>query len=69
MIVPVRNKSGASLGIGLEPWCDEIELEPGQEAEVEFKLTDKLDTIEIDVETQNFVSLWVPPGATIKLRS
>ena len=68
MKVPVRNKSGRSLGIRLEPWCDELELAPGEEAIVEFEIGDELDTIEIDVETENFLSLWVPPGATLKIR-
>ncbi len=69
MKVPLRNRSGVSLGIRLEPWCDELELAPDEEAIIEFEINDELDTIEIDIEKENFVSLWLPLGATLKLRS
>ena len=51
----------------LEPWTDTIELAPDQEAEIEFD--GAADEITIDVNTENFVSLWVPPGAKLKMRS
>ena len=67
MKVPLRNLSGKPLGVMLEPWTDTVELAPGQEAEID--LTSKIDPGEfiIDINEDNFVSLWVPPGATIRV--
>ena len=66
--IPIRNKSDQSLGIMIEPWTDTVEIAPGQEAEVTCKIGAD-DEIVLDFGSENFLSLWVPPGTTIKIRS
>ena len=62
----IENKAGAELGIMLEPWCNRVDVRPGGKAQIEFD-PDETD-VQIDMHDETFLSVWVPPGAKLKLR-
>ena len=61
----IENHASAELGVMLEPWCDREDVPPGGKAQIEFEPSE--DAIQIDFHDDTFLSLWVPPGATLKL--
>ena len=60
----IRNKSTSELGVMLEPWTSREDIDPGQAIEVTGDFSDK--ELVVDVGDENFISVWAPPGSTIK---
>jgi hypothetical protein len=61
----IKNSSNDVLQIRLEPWLDELTLDPGKEAEVRGDFGDGLEGIEFELWPDNFVSISVPAGTRI----
>ena len=62
--IVIRNQSQAELGVMLEPWTDREDIEPGGQLVVEGELSD--DDIVIDHFDDHFISIWCPPGSTLR---
>ncbi len=60
----IRNKSKSELGVMLEPWTDREDIDPNGQLTVEAEFSE--DELIIDVGDDNFLSIWSPPGSTIK---
>jgi hypothetical protein len=61
--IVIRNKSSSELGVMLEPWTTKDDIGAGNILEIAGNFVD--DEIVIDVFSDNFVSVWSPPGSTI----
>ena len=60
----IRNKSRSELGVMLEPWTNREDLEPKGQLIIEADFSD--DDLIIDFGDDSFLSIWSPPGSTIK---
>ena len=62
--VIIRNKSGAELGVMLEPSTDREDIEADGQLIVEGDLSD--NGLIIDFGDDSFLSIWCPPGCTLR---
>ena len=60
--VIIRNKTGAELGLMLEPLTEREDIGAGKSLAIEGVFED--GDLVIDVGEENFISIWSPPGAT-----
>lgn len=61
----IRNLTGMELGLMLEPSTEREDAEAGASIVIEGSFVD--DELIIDIGDENFVSVWSPPGATVRL--
>ena len=62
--IVIRNKSTAELGVMLEPWTDREDIGPEGQIMIEGEFSD--GEIIIDLFDENFISVWSPPGSTVR---
>jgi hypothetical protein len=62
----IRNTSDVELGVMLEPWTDRHDVEAGGQVTIEGEFED--DELIIDVGSENFLSVWCPPGCQLRKR-
>ena len=68
MILPIENKSASKLTVMLEPLTYTVEIEPGQVAELVMPTTPDPGELQFDYHDEQWLSVWVPPDADIRLR-
>ena len=68
MIVPIENKTATRMSVMLEPLTWTVELEPGQVAEIVMPTLPDPHELQFDYHAENWLSVWVPPDATIRVR-
>ena len=68
MILPIENRSSAPLTVMLEPITWTVELEPGQMAEIVMPTQPDPGELQFDYHDEQWLSVWVPPDAEIRVR-
>lgn len=62
--IVIRNMSDGELRVMLEPTTEQDDVEIGKSLSIEAKFKDH--DFHIDIHSDNFISVWSPPGAVLK---
>lgn len=65
--IMLRNNSGQTLRIMLEPWAEVYDVPVEKEVKIQCELKEDEIDFEIDVERDNFLGLWVPDGTKVSI--
>jgi len=63
----LKNNTESIQRLMLEPWTHTYDISPGQQVEVRLPEEDGEDPLQIDIEKDNFFSIWAPYGTKVML--
>jgi hypothetical protein len=61
----IENRGDQELRIMLEPWCNTVDVPPGQFAKLTAFFMDELDEFHIQHHSDRYLGVYCPPETTI----